>query len=79
MLFTNMISKINSVKHNHFEMINTAKIKLHIIAVKKMRDAAMLMLLLRPLSDAVTFCMLEKTRDPTTTEIGSGCSGRSAR
>jgi hypothetical protein len=47
-------------------MINTAKIKLHIIAVKAMRDAAML--LLRPLRDAVTFCILEKTRDPTTTE-----------
>ena len=36
-LFTNMISKIKSVKLNHFEIINTAKIKLHIIAVKTMR------------------------------------------
>jgi hypothetical protein len=49
-------------------MINTEKTKLHIIAVKTMRDAAMLMLLLRPLRDAVTFCILEKTRGPTTTE-----------
>jgi len=36
-----------------------------------MRDAAMLVLLLRPLRNAVTFCVLEKTRDPTTTEEGA--------
>ena len=49
-------------------MINAEKIKLHIKAVKTMRDAAILVLLLRPLRNAVTFCILEKTRDPTATE-----------
>ena len=66
--FTNMISKINSVKFNHFETINTEKLKLHNKAAKTMSDAAMLTFLLRPLKNAVTFCILEKTRDPTTTE-----------
>jgi hypothetical protein len=49
-------------------MINTEKIKLHIKAVKTMKEAAILVLLLRTLRNAVMFCILEKTRDPTTTE-----------
>jgi hypothetical protein len=49
-------------------MINLEKIKLHIKTVKTMRFAAILILLLRPLRDAVTVCTLEKTRDKTTTE-----------
>jgi hypothetical protein len=40
-------------------MINTEKIKLHIKAVKSMRVAAILVLLLRPLRNAVTCCILE--------------------
>jgi hypothetical protein len=49
-------------------MIITEKITLHNKAAKTMRDAAMLMLLPKPLRNAVTFSILEKTRDPTTTE-----------
>ena len=67
-IFTNMIRKIKSVKCNHFAIINSEKFKLHIKAVKTMRDAAILVLLHRPLRNAVTFCILEKTREPTTTE-----------
>jgi hypothetical protein len=49
-------------------MVNTEKVKLHIRAVKITRDAAILVILLRPIRNAVTFCILEKTRDLTTTE-----------
>jgi hypothetical protein len=49
-------------------MINTDSSELHSKPTRKMRDAAMLLLLRRPLRDAVTFCAFEKIGVPTTAE-----------
>jgi hypothetical protein len=50
-------------------MINTEKSELHSKATRRMRDAVLLLFLLRrPHTDAVTFCAFEKIREPTTAE-----------
>jgi hypothetical protein len=48
--------------------IKIEMLEFHNKAKRKMRDIAILLLLRRMLSDAVTFCAYEKIREPTIAE-----------